>query len=84
MALVAQVQSLAQGILPTDGVGEKENKNVSFGVPVVIQRRQIQLGTMMLRVRTLASLSGLRIWCCHKLWCRLQMWLGSGIAVAVV
>ena len=22
-------------------------------------------------------------WHCHKLWCRLQMWLGSGIAVAV-
>ena len=30
------------------------------------------------------SLSGLRIWYCHKLWCRSQMQLGSGIAVAVV
>ena len=35
-------------------------------------------------VLSLASLSGLRIWCCHKLQCRSQMWLGSGIAVAVV
>ena len=26
----------------------------------------------------------LRIWHCHKLWCGSQMWLGSGIAVAVV
>ena len=32
----------------------------------------------------LASLSGLRIRHCHKLWHRLQMWLRSGIAVAVV
>ena len=23
-------------------------------------------------------------WRCHKLWCRLQKWLGSGVAVAVV
>ena len=30
-----------------------------------------------------ASLSGLRIWRCHELWCRLQMWLGSCAAVAV-
>ena len=29
-------------------------------------------------------LSGLRIQCCHELQCRSQMWLGSGIAVAVV
>ena len=35
-------------------------------------------------VRSLASLSGLRIWCCRGLWCRLQTWLGSCVAVAVV
>ena len=34
--------------------------------------------------RSLASLSGLRIWCCCELWCRLQTLLGSGVAVAVV
>ena len=28
--------------------------------------------------------SGLRIRCCHEPWCKLQMQLGSGIAVAVV
>ena len=27
--------------------------------------------------------SGLKILHCHELWHRLQMWLGSGIAVAV-
>jgi len=34
-------------------------------------------------VRSLASLSGLRIWRCYELWCRLQMRLGSGVSVAV-
>ena len=38
----------------------------------------------MLRVQSLASLGGLRIWCFRELWCRLQTWLGSGLAVAVV
>ena len=31
----------------------------------------------------LASISGLRIWHCRELWCRLQTQLGSGVAVAV-
>ena len=35
-------------------------------------------------VRPLASLSGLRMRCCRELWCRLQTWLGSPVAVAVV
>ena len=30
-----------------------------------------------------ALLSGLRIQCCHKLHCRLQMWLRYGDAMAV-
>ena len=36
-----------------------------------------------LRVRSLASLSGLRIWHCRELWCRSKMRPGSGVAVAV-
>ena len=28
--------------------------------------------------------NGLRIWHCHKLWCILQIQLGSGVAVSVV
>ena len=35
-----------------------------------------------MRVWSLASLSGLRIWRCHELWCRLQTWLRSCMAVA--
>ena len=53
------------------------------GVPFVAQRKRIQLGTMRFPVRSLASLSGLRIPCCCELWCRSQMRLGSDVAVAV-
>ena len=35
-------------------------------------------------VRSLASLSGLRIPRCQELWCRSQMQLGSRVAAAVV
>ena len=55
-----------------------------LGVPMVAQQLQTRLVSMRTQVRCLASLSGLRIWHCHELWCRLQMWLGSCIAVAVV
>ena len=54
------------------------------GVPLVAQWKRIRLGTMKLRVRSLASLSGLRIWHCRELWCRSQMRLRSCVAVAVV
>ena len=39
---------------------------------------------MRTQVRSLASLSGLWIWCCRELWCRSQTQLGSGGSVAVV
>ena len=54
---------------------ERWNKMNGEGVPVVAQRKRIQLGTVRLRVRSLASLSGLRIRHCCELWCRSQMWL---------
>ena len=50
----------------------------------MVQRKQIQLGTMRLWVQFLASLSGLRILRCRELWCRSKTRLGSGVAVAVV
>jgi len=40
-------------------------RSLGLGVPVVAQRKQIQLGTMSLWVRSLALLSGFRIQCCH-------------------
>ena len=57
-------------------------KNTCLGVPVVVKQKQIRLGTMRFRVQSLASLSGLRIRCCHELWCRLQTRLGSDVVVA--
>ena len=53
-------------------------------VPIMVQWKRIRLGTMRVRVPSLASLHGLRIWCCHGLWCRSQAWLGSGVVMAVV
>ena len=44
---------------------------------------RIILATDLLGVRSLTLLSGLRIQRCHELWCRPQMQLGSGVAVAV-
>ena len=61
----------------------QHSKLTKRGVPVVAQRKRIQLGTVRLQVRSLALLSGLRIWHCHELWCRWQKWLGGGMAVAV-
>ena len=54
------------------------------GAPVVAQRKQIQLAFMRTQVRSLASLSGFRIWRCLELLRRVQTWLRSGVAVAVV
>ena len=54
------------------------------GVPVEVQWKQIQLGTMRLQVQSLALLRELRTRCCCELRCRLQTRLRSGIAVAVV
>ena len=48
------------------------------------QQKRIPLGTMRTRVRSLASLRGLRIQHCPELWCRSKIWLGSCVAVAVV
>ncbi len=53
-------------------------------VPIMAQQRQLRLGTMWLWVLSLALLSGLGIRRCRELWCRLQMYLRSGITVAVV
>ena len=55
-----------------------------LGVPIVAQQRQIQLVSMRMRVRSLASLSGLRVWRCCELWCRSQIELGSRVVVAMV
>ena len=56
-------------------------KKSVMGVPIVAQQKWIQLVSM--QVWSLALLSGSGIWHCYELWCKLQMWLGYHIAVAV-
>ena len=55
-------------------------KNI-LGVTIVAQWKQTPLAGRRMKVQSLASLSGLRTQHCLELWCGLQMWLGSGIAV---
>ena len=54
-------------------------------VPVVAQRKQIWLGSTRSQVQSPASISGLRIWHCHELWCRstdtAQSWCCCGDGV---
>ena len=60
---------------------EKKNE---IGVPAAAQQKRTRLVSMRMQVRSLALFSGLRISCCHELWCRSQTRLRSGIAVPVV
>ena len=62
---------------------DSETLKRSVRVPIVAQRKWIRLGTMRLRVWSLASLSGLKIWHCHELWSRSQTWLRPSVAVAL-
>ena len=67
-----------------DNLAVSDKLKCILGVPVVAQLSRTWLVTMRMKVRSLASLSGLRILCGRELWCRSQTQLGSGIAVAVV
>ena len=73
-----------KGIIEPQRPTQSLQIKVSYlGVSVVAQWKRMRLGTMRLQVQSLASLSGLRIRPYHELWCRLQTWLGSDVAVAV-
>ena len=61
----------------------KNIKTKQMGVPIVAQWKGTQLVSMKMQVQYLTSLSGLNIWHCSKPWHRLQMWLGSGVAMPV-
>ena len=47
-----------------------DQEDPGWGSPAVAQWLTTQLVSMRMWVQSLASLSGLRIWCCHKLRCR--------------
>ena len=49
----------------------------------MVQPKRVQLGTINFQGQSLASLSGLRIRRCCELWCKSQMGLGSGVAMAL-
>ena len=51
--------------------------------PLWLSGLRTQLVSMRMQVQSLALFNGLRIWSCHKLWHRSQIWRGSSIAVAV-
>ena len=50
------------------------------GAPIMAQ----DIVSLRIQVRSLASLSKLRIWHCCMLRCKSLMWLRSGVATAVV
>ena len=56
-------------------------QNSHMGVPIVVQWKRIQLVSLRMWIRSLASISGLRIQRCSELWCRSKMRLGSGIVL---
>ena len=58
-------------------------KNWMLGVPVMAQWLTTPTRNHEVAVRSLALLSGLRIWRCHELWCRLQTWLGFRVAMSL-
>ena len=64
-------------LIRRQSVHEYKAPSSGLGVPVMAQWKQIQLGTMRLQVRSLPSLSGLRIQHCRDLW------FSSQVAVAV-
>ena len=61
---------------------DSESELMEF--PLRLGRLRPRLVSMRMRVQSLASLSGLRIWSCRELQRRSQMQLRSGVAVAVV
>ena len=58
-------------------------REYSPGVPTGAQWEQTRVVSERTQVRSLVSLSRLRIRHCCELWCRSQTQLGSGVAVAV-
>ena len=93
LAATAPIKPLAQEAPCAVGVVLKREKDKKkkmmqiMGFPTVMQwvknSTAVAGVTAEVWVRSLASLSGLRIWCCHELWCMSQMQLGSRVAVAL-
>ena len=63
--------------------GQTFNRYVDQELPLCLSGIRIQLVCMRMQVGSLALLSGLRIWHCVELRCRLQTQFGSCVVVAV-
>ena len=70
MACRPKAPQVTDGVLGADAEGVKENSSDN---PVLRNHISWSAGVF----------SGYERIHCHNLWCRLQIWLGSGIAVAV-
>ena len=66
-------------LCPSSSANWTKTKKEYRGVPIVTQ----WLRTMRLQVQSVPLLSGLTIRHYRELWCRLQTWLGSRVAVAL-
>ena len=77
------VPSITFSPLITSNQRPRTFKNRGFlKFPLWLSKLRIWLVSVRMQVQSLTSLSGLRIWHCHKLQCRLQIQLGSTVAVA--
>ena len=72
-----EVEEGAGRVVPYTGFGSHP-----WALPLWLSRLRTQLVSMRMWVQPLTSLSGLRIWHCHKWQGRSQMRLGSAVAVA--
>ena len=70
-------------VLQTLCTKKGRNKYQNQGFLLQLSGNEPDLASMRMQVRSLAWLSGLRIWHCYEVWCRSQMWLGSHLAKTV-
>ena len=90
MSMVYSIICYIQGIA-TNKYITKEVSDITYyssinisGLTIVAQWKLIWLASVWMQVQSLPLLSGLEILCCHELWCRSQLWLGSRVPVSIV
>ena len=78
LQLFSYWEGAAQSCLP--GEPQVILQDSASEVPRVAQQKRICLESMRTKFRSLASLTGLKIWHCRELWCRSQTQFGSCVA----